>query len=454
MSNTPTYEYDLLVIGAGSGGVRAARMSAQAGARVAVCEESRLGGTCVNVGCVPKKLLVYGSEFSTSFQQAEGFGWQVPPTKFDWATLIANKDREITRLNGVYGNLLENAGVEVIPHHATLTDAHTVIAGGRSITAERILIATGSRPFLPSWSGVEHAITSNEAFYLPDLPKRVIVCGGGYIAVEFAGILNGMGAEVTQLYRGPLFMREFDDDLRQSLSEEMTKRGIHLRFGCNIAQLEKTPSGLLATLSDGSQQEVDQVLLAIGRTPNTEGLGLKAVGVETDDTGAIIVGQNFQTNVPSIYAIGDVIGGMMLTPVALAEGMALARYFFQGATTAQVDYTNIPTAVFSQPNLGTVGLTEAEAREKFARVKIFRSSFTPMKQTLAGGNEKSLMKLVVDDATDKVVGCHMVGSDAGEIIQGFAVALQCGATKAQFDATIGIHPTAAEEFVTMREPVD
>ena len=448
----PKYDYDLFAIGAGSGGVRACRMAAATGARVAVVEERYLGGTCVNVGCIPKKLLVYAAHFAEDFEDAAGFGWTVGAQAFDWPRLIANKNKEISRLNSIYDRLLKNAGVEVFDGHAVLEDAHTVKVGEKSYTAEHILVSTGGWPFVPDIPGKEHAITSNEAFYLDDMPRRVIVVGGGYIAVEFAGIFDGLGAEVTQVHRGPLFLRGFDDDVRGFLADEMRKKGVDLRFDADIARIEKTDDGLRAVFKDGSALTADCIMYATGRKPLTADIGLEAAGIALADNGAIKVDDYFQTSVANIYAIGDVIDRIALTPVAIAEGMALVKTLFAGAPT-KLDYADVPSAVFSQPSIGTVGLTEAQAREKYGSVDIYKSEFSALKHTLSGNDEKTFMKLIVDRASDRVVGVHMVGPDAGEIIQGIAVAVKCGATKAQFDATIGVHPSAAEEFVTMREAV-
>jgi len=447
------YDFDLFVIGAGSGGVRAARMAGGFGARVGVAESSRLGGTCVNLGCVPKKLMVYASAFSAAAEDAEGFGWTVPPPTFDWAKLIAAKDREIARLNGIYRGLLEGAGVRIIEGRARLRDRHTIDVDGTVVTADRILISTGSYPFKSTIPGNDLSITSDQIFHLERQPRRIVIAGGGYIAVEFAGILNGMGSEVILVYRGPLFLRRFDDDVRATLAEEMRKRGIDLRFETLIERIERTAAGLVATTSHGEVIETDQVLSAMGRLPNTAGLGLEEIGVELGENGAVVVDEHFESTVPGVYAVGDCIGRVALTPVALAEGTALAETLFNDNPTV-VDYTNIPSAVFSQPPVGTVGLTEAEAREQEFDVVIFRSTFKPMIHTLSGRDERTMMKMIVDRVTDRVLGIHMVGADAGEIVQGMAVALKAGATKATFDATIGIHPTAAEEFVTMRTPVD
>ena len=448
----PDYDFDFYVIGAGSGGVRCARMSASYGARVGVAEERYLGGTCVNVGCVPKKLFSYGSHFSGDFEDAAAYGWNVGAATLDWKRLIENKNREILRLNGIYRHILDTNNVTIHEARATLKDAHTLDVGGQTITADKILVATGGWPSVPDFPGREHAITSNEAFFMEDLPERTIIVGGGYIAVEFAGILHGYGSHVTQLYRGELFLRGFDDDVRSHLAGEMTKQGIDLRFNANIAGIEKTGDGLLATLEDGSTLDADAVMYATGRAPNTRSIGLEELGVELKRDGSIVVDDHFQTSVPNIYALGDVIDRYQLTPVAIAEAMVLSANLFNGKNL-DMDYADIPTAVFSHPNIGTVGLTEEAAREKYGDVDIYRSTFKPMKHTLTGRDEQTLMKLIVDKASDRVVGCHMVGPDAGELIQGMGVALKAGATKAQFDATVGIHPTAAEEFVTMREAV-
>jgi len=446
------YDYDLFTIGAGSGGVRASRVAASYEAKVAVAEERYLGGTCVNVGCVPKKLLVYASHFSDEFEDAAGFGWTVGERHVEWRRLIANKDKEIGRLNGVYRKLLQDSGVAILDGHAELVDAHTVTVDGHRYSANYILIASGSWPRVPTIPGAEHAITSNEAFYLADLPRRIVIVGGGYIGVEFAGILHGLGVETTQIYRGPLFLRGFDDDCRKTLAEEMQKRGIDLRFNAVIEKIEKITGGLRAYLAGGDTLEAESILYATGRVPNTRSLGLDRAGVAVKESGAIVVDDYSKTNIENIYAIGDCTDRVMLTPVAIAEGRAVAETLFNHNPT-KPNYTNIPSAVFSTPNIGTVGLTEAQARERYKKVDVYRTSFRPMKHTLTGRDERTMMKLVVDSASDKVLGCHMVGPDAGEIIQGLALALNCGATKAQFDATIGIHPTAAEEFVTMRTKV-
>jgi len=447
------YDFDLFVIGAGSGGVRAARFAAGYGARVAVAESRYLGGTCVNVGCVPKKLLVYGAHYAEDIHEAEGYGWTIDGARFDWASLIANKDREIQRLNGIYKNLLTDSGVTLLQAHARLVDAHTVEVDGKHYSAEHILIATGGWPFVPEIPGREHAITSNEAFYLDALPRRVLVVGGGYIAVEFASIFHGCGADTKLLYRGELFLRGFDGALRDHLKDELIKKGLDLQFNADIARIDKHADGtLLATLEDGRTLEADCIFYATGRRPMLDGLGLENVDVALDKRGFVAIDEQFRTSTPSILAIGDVIGRIQLTPVALAEGMAVARQLFKPEEYRPVDYHNIATAVFSLPNMATVGLTEEQAREQGHKVVLFESRFRPMKQTMTDSLERSLMKLVVDADTDKVLGCHMAGPEAGEIIQGLAVALKAGATKRIFDDTVGIHPTAAEEFVTMRTP--
>ena len=448
------YEFDLFVIGAGSGGVRAARFAAGFGAKVAVAESRYLGGTCVNVGCVPKKLLVYGAHFAEDFEQASGFGWSLGEADFDWATLIANKDREINRLNGIYRNLLVNSGVTLIEGHAKITGPNEVEIHGQRHTAKHILIATGGWPQIPDIPGHEHAISSNEAFFLKELPKRVLVVGGGYIAVEFAGIFHGLGAKTSLLYRGEMFLRGFDGAVRKHLHEELIKRGMDVQFNADIERIDKQADGSLkATLKDGRELIADCVFYATGRRPMLDNLGLENTGVKLDKRGFVEVDDLYQSAEPSILAIGDVIGRVQLTPVALAEGMAVARRLFKPEQYRPVDYQMIPTAVFSLPNIGTVGLSEEQAIEAGHKVQIFESSFRPMKLTLTECQERTLMKLVVDADTDKVLGCHMVGPEAGEIVQGLAIALKAGATKQHFDETIGVHPTAAEEFVTMRTPV-
>jgi glutathione reductase (NADPH) len=446
-----SYDFDLFVIGAGSGGVRTARMCSQQGMRVAIAEYQYLGGTCVNVGCVPKKLFVYASSFAEEFRAAAGFGWHVGETHFDWPTLRENKNREIERLNGIYGNLLDNANVTLVKGKGAIIDPHTVEVDGQQYSCAKILIATGGVPYVPDFPGSELAITSNEAFFLDELPKRIVIVGGGYIAVEFAGIFNGLGVETHLVYRGPLFLRGFDDDLRHVLKEEIEHQGIHLHFSTDIEKITQLEdSSYQVALNNGESLDTGLVMYATGRRPNTEGLGLENTAVQTRPNGSVVVDDHFQTKEPSIYALGDVIGRVELTPVAIAEGMALTKTLTTGEPTS-IDYSNIPTAVFSQPNTASVGLTEQQAIEQYGDdLSIFRSHFRPMKETLAGGDGKMFMKLIVAKSTDLVVGCHMVGEGAGEIIQGIAIAVKAGATKSDFDATIGIHPTAAEEFVTMR----
>jgi glutathione reductase (NADPH) len=446
-----SYDYDLLVIGAGSGGVRAARMAAGFGARVGIIEDRYLGGTCVNVGCVPKKLYVYASQFSKDFADARGFGWDSVKPAFDWSVLRDEKKSEIARLNAIYDNLLDTAGATLLEGRGRIMDAHTVAVGDAHYSAEKILIATGGWPHVPEFPGSEYAITSNEIFDLEAFPRHLVIVGGGYIAVEFAGIFNGLGAATTQLYRGPLFLRGFDEDVRNHAAEEIARSGVDLRFGVNVESITRGADGLELALTDGSTLNADAVLYATGRKAHLEGLGLENVDVEITAAGTIKTDDEYRTTEPSIFALGDVTGGMELTPVALADGMAFARRNF-GKNEQAVDYDFIPTAVFSQPTIGTVGFTEEEARARFDEIKLFKSSFRPMKHTLSGRQERTFMKLIVDAATDRVVGAHMVGAEAGEIMQGIAIAMRCGATKADFDSTIGIHPTTAEEFVTMRDP--
>jgi glutathione reductase (NADPH) len=449
-----SHDFDLFVIGAGSGGVRAARFAAGFGARVAVAESRYLGGTCVNVGCVPKKLLVYGAHFTEDFEQAAGFGWNLGEANFDWPTLIANKNREIQRLNGIYRNLLVNSGVSLLEGHARILGPHRVEVNGQAYSAGHILIATGGWPQLPDIPGKELAISSNEAFHLQQLPRRVLVVGGGYIAVEFASIFQGLGAQTSLLYRGEMFLRGFDGAVRRHLREELDKKGLDLQFNSDIERIEQLADGsLLATLRDGRELATDCVFYATGRRPMLDNLGLENTAVELDERGFIRVDEQYQTREPSVLALGDVIGRVQLTPVALAEGMAVARRLFRPEEYRPVDYRNIPTAVFSLPNIATVGLSEEQARAEGYQVKIFESRFRPMKLTLTDSQERTLMKLVVDADSDRVLGCHMVGPEAGEIIQGLAVAIRAGATKQIFDETLGIHPTAAEEFVTLRTPV-
>jgi len=446
------YDYDLYVLGAGSGGVRASRMSARYGAKVAVAESMYLGGTCVNVGCVPKKLFVYGSHFHEDFEDAAAYGWQVDVKKFDWATLRDNKTAEIQRLNGIYRSLLDGAGVAIHEGHARLIDAHTVQVGGEQYTTKYVLIATGGWPTVPDFPGNDHVITSNEAFYLPELPPRVVVVGGGYIAVEFAGIFAGLGVQTTLLYRGPLFLRGFDESVREFVQDELLKKKVRLRFNVNVEKIELDGPTRVLHLTDGSTMETDLVLYATGRHPNTAGLGLEDVGVALGARGEVIVDDDYCTNIGNIYAIGDVTDRMQLTPVAIEEGMCIANNLFTDHTKRRLDYAHVPTAVFCQPNIGTVGPTEAEAAALYGGdLDIYESAFKPMKHTLSGRDERTYMKMIVRRSDDVVLAVHMVGPDAGEIVQGMAVALVAGATKAQFDATVGIHPTAAEELVTLRE---
>jgi len=443
------YDYDLIVIGGGSGGVRASRMSSAYGAKVALIEAAALGGTCVNAGCIPKKLFSYAAGFSADFAESAGYGWTLKDTHFDWSRLLANKDREISRLNGVYARLLEGAGVSLITGRARLTDAHSVTVGNRTFTAAHILIATGSRAVKPDIPGAELGITSDQAFHLDRLPSRVVLQGGGYIAVEFASIFCGMGVDTTLVHRGGQVLRGFDEDLGKVLAEELTQQGVRLRLNESVTRVDRAEGALQVTLRSGQATTTDCVMFATGRHPNVEGLGLEAAGVATARNGAIQVDEQYRSSVPSIYAIGDVIGRVQLTPVAIAEAMVLARTLFK-SESARLDYENIPTAVFSHPHIGTVGLTEAQARERYSEIDIYRTRFRPLKATLSGAPEKVFMKLVVDRKTDRVLGAHMVGDQAGEIIQGMAVAIKCGATKSRFDETIGIHPTTAEEFVTLR----
>jgi glutathione reductase (NADPH) len=454
------HDFDFFVIGGGSGGTRASRIAAGHGARVGVAEERYLGGTCVNVGCVPKKLFVYASHFSEEFKDAEGFGWAPIPesaVRHDWAKLIANKNAEIGRLNGIYRRLIEGPGAKIFDKRAKLRDAHTIelrepgnpSGPAETVTADKILIAAGGWPVKPAIPGAELGITSNECFFLERFPARVLIVGGGYIAVEFAGIFHGLGAHVTQIYRGPCFLRGFDNDCRHFLAEEMRKKGVDLRFNTDILRIDHAGTALRATLNDGTAVECDIVMFATGRAPLTKNLGLENAGVACNAAGAVIVDEAWCTSVPNIYAIGDVTDRLNLTPVAIAEGHALADALFNPSGRG-VSYDYVPTCVFSQPNLGTVGLTEEDAGKRYGAIEIYRSTFRPMKHTLSGRDEQTMMKLVVDKASQKVVGLHMVGPDAGEIVQGFAVAIKMGATKQDFDATIGIHPTAAEELVTMR----
>ncbi len=486
-----SYDFDLFIIGAGSGGVRAARFAAQRGARVAVAEHGPLGGTCVNVGCIPKKLFSYAAHMRDDLAGARGFGWSGDPLTFDWTTLLANKDAEISRLNGVYERLLQGVGVALLRGHAVVRGANEVAVDDRLISAAHILVATGGRAVVPNVPGADLAMTSDQAFHLAQLPSSVAVVGGGYIALEFASIFNGLGVATTLVHRREQVLREFDADLGAFLLKQMGHHGVQLQLGRQIESIRlesgatvaggtgsqlwcslkgvasddapsrrSTPDGAAssggvspaANSHDASLLAVDAVMYATGRVPNTAGLGLAEAGVRLSASGAVEVDEAFQTAVPSIHAIGDCIERVQLTPVALSEGMFVADRLF-GSRSRTVSYEDIPTAVFSHPNVATVGLSEAAARQRYRDVSIFRSEFAPLKEQLARTGTRALVKLVVDAASDRVLGVHMVGPEAGEIIQGFAVALKCGATKAQFDATLGVHPTLAEEFVTMREPV-
>jgi len=446
------FDTDLFVIGGGSGGVRAARIAANHGARVMLAEEYRMGGTCVIRGCVPKKLLVYASRFAHEFEDAAGYGWTVPETSFDWAKLIANKDREIARLEAAYTANLTRSNVSIVKSRAVLEDAHTVhlLADGRRIRAKTILIATGGWPSMGNGiAGIEHVISSNEALDLKELPKRILIQGGGYIAVEFACVFAGLGSQVTLVYRGENILRGFDDDVRSHLRKEMEARGIRILCKRIVEAIERVDHGLCVELSDHEDILVDKVMFATGRRPNVKGLGLEAAGVKLDEKGAIAVDGYSRTNVPHIYAVGDVTDRINLTPVAIREGHAFADTVF-GGKDIRVDHADVPTAVFSDPEVGTIGLTEMQAREQYHRVDIYKTTFRPMKTVFVGSERRTLMKIIVDGLTDRVLGCHIVGPDAGEMIQVLGIAIKMGATKADFDATMAVHPTAAEELVTMR----
>ena len=430
--------------------MRASRVSASYGARVGIAEPGRFGGTCVNVGCIPKKLFSYAAHWREDFQLARAYGWTVGEARFDWPTLLANKDREIARLNGVYERVLVNAGVEIHRARATVIGPNEVDVDGKRRSAKHILVATGSWPQLPALPGIEQAITSNEAFHLERLPRRAVVVGGGYIALEFASIFHGLGVDTTLAYRGRRLLRGFDAELGTRIAEEMSAKGVAIRFGCEPAALRKQSGEIEIEFTDGSIQRTDLVMFATGRRPNTAKLGLESAGVELAADGAVIVNKYSASSVPSIHAVGDVTNRINLTPVATAEAMWLARTLFRGEPTP-VDHENVPTAVFANPNLATVGLSEEKARERFGALDVYKTSFRALKLTMSEQQERTFMKLVVDRASQRVVGAHMIGADAGEIIQGIAIAVKLGATKEEFDATIGIHPTAAEEFVTMRE---
>ncbi len=444
-----TFDYDLITLGAGSGGVRASRLAGGYGARVAVIEESRLGGTCVMRGCVPKKLLVYGAHFAEDFEDSAGFGWDAGASQFDWSKLIANKDKELNRLESVYERILRDNNVTIVEGHGCLADAHTVEVDGKTLTAEKILIACGGWPSTPDIPGIEHVISSNEALDLPSLPKRIVIVGGGYIAVEFAGIFNALGVEVTIIIRGGNILRGFDEDIHETLSAEMEKKGITICRETIVRSIEKTDGGYSLRLAGSEVIETDLAMYATGRLPNTQNIGLEQLGIELSDKNAVVVDEWNQSSVENIYAVGDCTDRVQLTPVAIAEGRAFSETHYND-NPIKVDYTGIPTAVFSTPPIGTVGLTEEQAREQ-GDIDVYMSRFRPMKYTLSGRDEITMLKLIVDRASDRVVGCHMVGVDTPEMAQIVGVALKCGATKAQFDATIGIHPTAAEELVTMRE---
>ena len=460
-----TFNFDLLVIGGGSAGVRAARMAAARGARVGMAEVlglDGLGGTCVNVGCIPKKLYSYAAHYAEFFEESHGFGWEGTAPTLNWETLKTRRAAEISRLNGIYNDMLVNSGVTRLDGFASITGEHQIrlstlhadgTPGHQDFTAAHILIATGGKPFVPHFQGREHVITSDAMFDLPNFPKRLVVVGGGYIASEFASIFAGMGARVTQLYRGEQVLRGFDDEIRHFVAAEMVKNGLDLHLNTDVVAVHQRDDGLHVELQGGATVVADTVLYATGRVPNTQDLGLETVGVAQNGNGAVVVNNHYQTNVPHIYAVGDVIDRVQLTPVALAEAMVVVDHLLgpeSGKTARTMEYEHIPTAVFTHPNVGTVGLTEAQAREKYGQIKVFRSEFRELKHTLSNSKERTLIKLLVDAQSDRVVGLHMVGRDAGEVVQGFAVALKCGATKAEFDATIGIHPTVAEEFVTLR----
>lgn len=445
--------YDLFVIGGGSGGVRAARIAATLGARVALAEESRLGGTCVNVGCVPKKLLHYGARIAHELDEAAGFGWAIESARHDWRTLVANKDAEIARLNGIYRRLLVDAGVTIIEGRAHLESASSVRVGDRSYAAKNVLVATGGWAKRPSLPGAELAMVSDDCFVLPEVPRSIVIVGAGYIGLEFAGIFRALGAEVTLVGRAERVLNHFDEDIGRFVGRELAKSGIRMILGQSVARIERRSDALLACLDDGSEIEAEKVMLAVGRAPLSEGMGLERLGVRMREDGAIMVDEHFRTNVRNVFAVGDVIGHVQLTPVALAEGTAVAHTLFGGQGPRSVDYDTIPTAVFSMPPCASVGLGEGEAKRRGWKLRIFESEFRPLKHTLSGSEERMMMKLVVCAESDRVLGVHVVGHEAGEIVQGFAVALKCGATKAQLDATIGIHPTSAEELVTMRKPV-
>ena len=446
------YDFDLFTLGAGSGGVAGSRLAASYGARVGICEYGLVGGTCVIRGCVPKKLLVYGAHIADEIEDARGFGWTIPAARFDWPSLIAAKNKEIARLNNIYIELLAKSGVTLIEGRGRLLDAHTIQIGDKQVTAERILIATGGHPVVPPTLGIEHAITSNEALELPQFPQRIVVVGGGYIAAEFAGIFRSLGAQVTMIVRGASLLTGFDRDVCEHFSAALTQRGIRIILNTSISRIEQRADGLYSHLQGTEVIVSDQVLYATGRKPNTAGLGLQELGIALTPFGAVKVDEWSRTSVSNIYAVGDVTHRKNLTPVAIAEARAFAETVFNN-NPIQFDSQGVPTAVFSQPAVASVGQTEADARATGINVDVYRTSFLPLRNTLSGRHERMMMKLVVDHDSDKVLGCHMVGGEAAEIMQGLAIALKCGATKQQFDRTVGIHPSAAEEFVTLRNKV-
>jgi glutathione reductase (NADPH) len=447
-----SYDFDLFVIGAGSGGVRAARVAAMAGARVAVAEEHRVGGTCVIRGCVPKKFMVYASEFSKHFQTARGYGWTIGETRFDWTRFLMEKDKEIARLSGIYVRNLQNAGAQLVHGKARLKDRHTIeVEGHGTVTAEKVLVATGGRPWMPAeLPGIEHAITSNEAFHLESLPRSILIAGGGYISLEFAGIFNGLGVDTTVMYRGPNVLRGFDDDIRAFIAEEMEERGIKIVLGTQHTRLEKTATGVANHDTNGHALETDVAMFAVGRVPYTDGLGLEEAGVNLSETGAVEVDDYSRSSVDNIFAVGDVTNRINLTPVAIREGEAFARTEFLKAPTA-FDHETVASAVFTQPQIGTVGLSEADARHKYGKVDVYLAKFRPMKETFYGGHQRALVKLVVECGSERILGCHVAAPEAAEIIQMAAVAIKMGVTKPQWDSTCAVHPTLAEELVTLRE---
>ncbi|MGY8985779.1 MAG: glutathione-disulfide reductase [Sphingomonadales bacterium] len=447
------YDYDLFVIGAGSGGVRASRIASSLGAKVAIAEEYRFGGTCVIRGCVPKKLMVFASHFSENFKDAEGFGWVVGESRFSWPKLIKNKDREIDRLESIYKQILGNANVKTFNCRATIKDEHTLQVGDKVVTAETILVATGGAPNMPNIPGVKFAISSNEAFHLEDLPPRVLISGAGFIAVEFAGIFNGLGSNVEVVYRGDKLLRGFDEDLRNRLGLALSSKGVNIRYNAKIVNIVKKDTGLFVSFDNGENQEYDCVMFAIGRNPNTSGLGLENTGVKLQKNGAIFVDGFSRTNISNIYAVGDVTSRVNLTPVAIKEGNAFAQTLY-GNNPISPEHDNVPSAVFSQPPIGTVGPTEGMAKANYGALDIYVSDFKPMRNTLAERDERAFVKLIVDQASQKVLAAHMIGEDAPEIIQGVAIAIKNGLTKQQFDNTLAIHPSSAEEFVLMTNKRD